>query len=46
MLADVAPLLHRYVDAPVAVNVTEAPAQIEDADTLTATEGTTLTVMV
>jgi hypothetical protein len=46
MLADVAPLLHRYVEPPLAVNVADAPAQIVEADALTLIEGAALTTTV
>jgi len=43
---DVAPLLHTYDEAPLAVSVVDAPAQITDEDTLTFTEGEAFTVIV
>jgi hypothetical protein len=46
MLEEVEPLLHRKPEAPLAVNVTESPAQIEEADTLIFTLGAAFTTMV
>ena len=46
MLAEVAPLLHKYVEPPLAERVTDAPAHIVDADALMLMEGAALTVMV
>jgi hypothetical protein len=46
MLAAVEPVLHKYVDAPLAVSVVDAPAQIDAEETLTFTTGAALTVTV
>jgi hypothetical protein len=46
MLAVVAPLLHKYVEAPLAVSVADSPAQIVDAEALKVTDGRAFTVMV
>jgi len=44
MLDDVDPLLHKYVEAPLAVRVVDAPAQIELTEALMFTEGAAVTV--
>ena len=46
MLAAVAPLLHKNEDAPAAVRVVDAPAQIDDDEALAVTLGAALTTMV
>jgi len=43
ILEDVAPLLQTKLDAPVAVNVVDPPAQIDEEDALIATLGEVLT---
>ena len=42
---DVAPLLHRYDEAPLAVSVADAPEQIADSEAFTATLGVAFTVI-
>ena len=46
MLEDVSPVLHKKLEAPLAVSVADSPAQISDEDALTLTTGTILTVTV
>ena len=43
ILAEVAPLLHKKVEAPAAVSVVDAPAQISEDDALMVTAGAALT---
>lgn len=46
ILDEVAPVLHKKLDAPLAVSVVEAPAQIVDGEALTLTVGMAITVIV
>jgi hypothetical protein len=46
MLEDVELLLHRKLDAPLAVKVAEPPAQTEEAEALIFTLGTAFTTIV
>jgi len=46
ILEDVAPLFQTKLDAPVAVNVADPPAQIDEEDALIATLGEALTATV
>ena len=46
MLAVVCPVLHRYVDAPLAVSVADPPLQIEVEDEVIETIGAGLTTKV
>jgi hypothetical protein len=46
MLEEVELLLHKKPEAPLAVNVTESPAQIEEADALIFTLGAVFTTIV
>jgi hypothetical protein len=46
MLADVAPVFHRKLAAPLAVSVTDDPAQMETEDGVQVTTGAVLTVTV
>jgi len=46
ILADVAPLLHKKLDAPLAVSVADAPAQIVVDGALIFNKGEALTVTV
>ena len=46
ILDEVAPLLHKKLDAPTAVSVVDAPAQMFEAEALMVTLGAALTVIV
>jgi hypothetical protein len=46
MLDEVELLLHKKLEAPLAVNVAEVPAQIEEAEALIFTLGTAFTTIV
>jgi hypothetical protein len=46
ILDEVAPLLHKKFDAPTAVSVVDAPAQMVEAEALMVTLGAAFTVIV